>query len=97
MRRALLSPAAQADLDAIWNYTATQWGTGQAADYVRDIRDACAALARGERLSRPADEIRAGYRRCLVGAHVLFFRVTPAGDIEIVRILHQRMDVNRHL
>jgi len=97
MRRALLSPAAQADLDGIWDYTVTQWGVDQAARYIRDIRDACSALARDERRSRPADDIRAGYRRAPVGAHVLFFRITPAGDIDIVRILHQRMDVNRHL
>lgn len=97
MKRTLLSPAAQTDLDAIWDYTVTQWEPDQAARYIRDIRDACAALARGESQSRSADDIRAGYRRTPVGAHVLSFRVTPAGDIDVVRILHQRMDVNRHL
>lgn len=32
-----------------------------------------------------------------VQSHVLFYRVTDAGLIDVVRILHQRMDVAAHL
>jgi toxin ParE1/3/4 len=39
------------------------------------------------------NEVRSGYRRFAVGAHVLFYRrTTPDERIEIVRILHRRMD-----
>lgn len=38
-----------------------------------------------------------GYRKSLVGSHILYFRHTASGTIDIVRILHQRMDVMRHL
>jgi len=52
-------------------------------------------LAAGTKKGR-AVEIRPGYLRHTVSAHVIYFRAE--GDrIEIVRILHQRMDVNRHL
>jgi len=40
----LLSPAAQADLEQIWEYTARNWGEDQAARYILGIRDACRAL-----------------------------------------------------
>jgi toxin ParE1/3/4 len=40
--------------------------------------------------------VRAGYRSSRVGAHVIFYREFPEG-IEVVRILHQRMDVRRQL
>lgn len=40
--------------------------------------------------------IRKGYFKLRTGSHVLFFRVGE-NDIEIMRILHQRMDVDRHL
>ena len=91
-----LSPAAQADLESIWDYTVRHWGDAQAERYTRGIQAACEALSNGTLVSRSADDIRAGYRKAAVGSHVMFFRVQ--GDVvEIIRILHQSMDVERHL
>ena len=92
----LLSPAAQADVDDIWNYTAQRWNIDQAETYINALRDACHDLAAGTRMSRPVD-IREGYRKLLVGSHVLFFKSNEAGQIVIIRILHQRMDTQKHL
>lgn len=89
----LLSPAAQADLSEIWDYSAQNWGMEQADRYVLGIQDACEALAAGRKRGRPIDEIRPGYRKLAVQSHFLFYRVTDAGLIDVVRILHQRMDV----
>src|SRR5690349_22962693 len=93
----VLSPAAQADIATIWDYSAGRWGAAQADDYVRAIRDACHELAAGTRTSRSAEDIRAGYRKAFVRSHILFFRRTEARPIGIVRILHQRMDPTRHI
>lgn len=41
-------------------------------------------------------DLRAGYRRYGVGSHAIFYRLAP-DRIEVVRILHQRMDAGRHL
>ncbi len=44
----------------------------------------------------PCDEIRQGYRKYYQGRHVIFYR--QAGeDIEIIRILHERMDIEARL
>ena len=91
-----LSPAAQADLDGIWDYTVRHWGELQAENHLRRIQAACEALADGAVVSQSADNIRAGYRKVAVGSHVMFFR-SQAGDVEIIRILHQSMDIERHL
>ena len=91
-----LSPAARDDLDSIWDYTAETWSPDQAERYVLEIRAACAALASGQRRGRSAEDIRAGYRKLAVGAHFLFYRVGNEGLIEVIRILHQRMDVSAH-
>jgi len=40
---------------------------------------------------------RAGYRKLAAGSHVLFYRVMSEGDIDVARVLHRRMDVDRHL
>jgi toxin ParE1/3/4 len=93
----VLSPAAQADIASIWDYTAERWGDEQAERYVLAIRDACQQLAAGTKTSRPADDIRAGYRKAAVGSHVLFFRFMDTGTLNIVRVLHQRMDLPEHL
>ena len=91
------APAARADLDAIWTYTVERWGVAQAASYVREIDQACHDAAAGRRASTPIDDIRPGYRKLLVRSHVVFWRRYEAGDMVVVRILHQRMDVTRHL
>lgn len=93
----LLSPAAQADLGQIWDYSARMWGKDQADQYVLDIRDACAALADGSRQGGPIDAVRPGYRKLAVASHILFYRATDTGLIDMVRILHQRTDVAAHL
>ena len=97
MTRYLLSPAARADLDEIWDYTARHWGAEQADRYVLAIRDACAALADGGKQGRAVDDIRPGYRKLAVPSHVLFYRLTDTGLIDVVRILHRRMDVPAQL
>ena len=43
----VLSPAAQADLSEIWDYTARHWGEAQAERYTRDIQATCEALSGG--------------------------------------------------
>ena len=91
-----LSPAAQADLESIWDYTVAHWGEAQAEVYTRGIQAACEALSNGTLVSRSADNIRAAYRKAAVGSHVLYFRM-QSDMVEIVRILHQSMDVERHL
>ncbi|HEV6967760.1 type II toxin-antitoxin system RelE/ParE family toxin [Roseateles sp.] len=91
----ILSPLAQNDLGGIWDYTARHWGNDQADHYVRQIVAVCADLAAGRKPGRNAEAIRPGYRKCAVGSHVLFYRIGEG--VEVIRILHQRMDVERHL
>ena len=92
----VLSPAAQADLEEIWDYTVRHWGVAQAERYTRDIQAACEAASDGILVGRSAEDIRAGYRKIAVGSHVVYFRERP-GTLEIIRILHRRMDVARRL
>lgn len=89
------SPAALADISDIWDYTAERWGLDQADQYTDDIRDACVGLAAGEKRGREVD-VRSGYLKYAVGRHFVFFRMSDAG-VTVIRILHQSMDVDRHL
>lgn len=95
MSRVTFSPAAIADIDGIWDYTAEMWGVHQADRYTDDIQHVCGALAAGERNGRTAD-VRDGYFKYAVGKHFVFFVMTGEG-IAVIRILHQQMDAGLHL
>ena len=90
------TPKAQGDLDGIFDYTVTHWGLSQALRYTDLIEAACAGLAEAPLHSQDCGLVRPGYRRRNVGQHVVYFRVASYG-ITVIRILHQRMDVARHL
>ena len=91
-----LTPAAQRDLDEIFDYTVREWGLEQALAYAAAIEKACARLAKAPDLAQDCGHIRTGYRRAVVNRHAIYFRVEDYG-VAIVRILHQHMDAPRHL
>lgn len=90
-----LSPRAEADLEDIWLYTFKHWSLAQADSYFADFIAAFEGLSAGSRTGRPVD-IRNGYFKYPVGAHVVFYRPSTE-SLNIVRVLHRRMDVGRHL
>lgn len=90
-----LSPLAEADLEDIWLYTADNWSIEQAERYHATFVAAFEGLASGRKKGRAVD-IREGYFKYVVGSHFVFYRPSPLG-IDVIRILHQRMDVSRHL
>lgn len=92
----VLSPRAQVDVESIWNYTVAKWGPAQAELYIRGIKEALEVIAIEPQRGQPGDDIRKGYRKYRVGSHIVFYKSTPT-YIDVVRILHQRMDYNRHL
>ena len=97
----LLSPLAQADLSDIWDYSYNQWGSDQADVYVLAIHAACeglaASLASGRLGGQSAEHIRTGYRKEIVGSHLVFFKCQLMDIVNVVRVLNQRMDVSAHL
>jgi toxin ParE1/3/4 len=91
-----LSRRAREDLVEIWDYSTRRWGIDQAEPYLREIQAGIKILLETPRLGQGCDEIRLGYRRYRIGSHILFYRIANDG-IDIVRILHASMDVERHL
>ena len=72
------------------------WGLTQASAYVSSLRSAFAFLADFPEAGINVGHIRPGYRKILSGSHFVFYRKTEDGVL-IVRVLHERMDVERHL
>ena len=90
-----LTPLAEADLEDIWQYTFLQWSPEQADAYVRGIVSAIAGLARGDKVGLRTD-VGPEYWKYHVGLHVIYFRQSEE-SVDVIRILHGRMDVERHL
>jgi toxin ParE1/3/4 len=97
MKHFISTIQAERDMDGIWNYTEEHWGVEQAKKYTEIIRKTCADIAAGKLKGRNIDEIRQGYFRYSVGSHVLFYRIHDGNIVELMRILHGRMDVMSRL
>jgi toxin ParE1/3/4 len=91
-----LSPAAERDLESIWKYTRGEWGLEQAERYTDLLAAAFQVLAESPMSAPACDHIRQGYRRRNVERHMIYFRITDYG-IAIIRVLHDRMNVPKHL
>lgn len=91
-----LTPAAQRDLSSIWDYTLERWDERQAETYVLEIRSAIERIVAQPDRGRTVDEIRVGYRRYAIGSHLIFFTEHDE-SVDVIRILHQKMDPTRHL
>jgi toxin ParE1/3/4 len=94
--RFVLSPLAQTDLDDIWEHTVLRWGLDQAEEYTRQLWERIREVAARPAIGRACPEVRPGYHKYPSGSHVLFYRLIADG-IDVVRILHERMDYERHL
>jgi toxin ParE1/3/4 len=92
-----LTNKAKADLKAIGHYTQSKWGRAQRDKYLTMLDECFQDLAEDPLKGKDCSEIREGYRKYNAGSHVIFYRQIAAGTIEIVRVLHGRMDVERHL
>lgn len=91
-----LTPAAQRDLSAIWDFTVARWDARQAETYIHEIRVAIELIADTPDRGRRCDEIREGYRLFGIGSHLIFYRERADG-VDVMRVLHQRMDPTAHL
>ncbi len=85
------------DLTSIWNYTFKTWSERQADEYYEMLISACRkALSLKFLPARLYNEIAPDLYGIKSGHHLIFFKRIADGDVLIVRILHERMDIKRH-
>lgn len=76
-------------------YTAERWGLDQAETYTRALWQRIEEVAERPAMGQECPDVRAAYHKIPCGSHVLFYRLAADG-IDVVRILHERMDFERH-
>ena len=91
-----LSPKARQDFIDILRYTGETWGRDQLSLYRDKIVRAFQTIRNNPRIGHRRHDLPSTYLAYLAGSHVVIYRIDNHG-IGIVRILHQRMSLPRHL
>jgi toxin ParE1/3/4 len=91
-----LSAKAAADLSRIHEYTILNFGLKQAREYLIGLHERFESLAGNLMQGRSASELSPDLRRLEYESHVVFY-LPKDKAIRIVRVLHQSMDMKRHL
>jgi toxin ParE1/3/4 len=92
MTKVILSEAADADLEDIFDYTLEEFGLGQAVSYVSEFDDSFETISKNPEIGRKREEIREELRSLAKDKHVIFYRIL-SDHIRIVRILHGSRDL----
>ena len=86
-----LTPAAQNDLDDIWDYTARRWSAGQAEAYLRALAATLEKLVANPEIARERPEISPPVRLHPYASHAIIYRI-ESDHIAIIRIAHARQN-----
>lgn len=92
-----ISREAIKDLNKIWAYTFHKWSKEQADRYYDLIIAEIEFIATHFTVGKSAEQTRYKYRVTRVKSHLIFYRKTENDIVEIVRILHQRMEIKKRL
>ena len=92
-----ISEKAIEDLENIWIYTLHKWSIEQADIYYNLIINEIEFIAENYMTSKSMDHIKNGYRASTVKSHLIFYRKKQDGQVEVIRILHQRMDIETRI
>lgn len=93
----VISEKAVEDINNIWIYTAENWSVAQADRYYNLIYDEIEYIVNNFDMARDFGEIRKSYKCSKVKSHLIFFKKDKMNEIEVVRVLHEKMDVECRL
>jgi toxin ParE1/3/4 len=91
------SRKATQDLLGIWDYSNENWGKAQADKYYKELIDACRMVAEVPQLGHHFKGVSAKYLGYWKGRHAIFYTILSPDSVEIVRIMHYRMDFKSRL
>jgi toxin ParE1/3/4 len=93
----ILSNKAVEDLSSIWSYTVEVWSEEQADKYYYNILDYCKGLSNGKFHGKVYPKIGENICGFRINQHILFYTISADSNLEILRILHSRMDLRNKI
>ena len=97
MAKVILRQEAINDLTDIWNYTLHEWSENQADKYYESLKFACKEIGENTSIGKNYPEISKHLFGLKSGKHILFYHQISDEEIELIRILHERMDLKNKI
>lgn len=97
MAKVVLRQKALDDLTAIWKYTLQKWSENQADYYYKTIGSACSEIGGNPAIGKNYPEISNDLLGFKSEKHILFYQIVSKDEIEIIRMLHETMDLKNRL
>lgn len=85
------------DLTNIWEYTLVKWSERQADYYYEMLISSCTEIANAPDLGKEYHSIASDLFGLRANRHIIFYRVLDSQIVEIIRILHVRMDLKSRI
>ncbi len=97
MAKVIFRQKAVDNLNNIWNYTFEKWSEKQADKYYAMLKTACNEIGENPEIGKKYDRIKNNLLGFKSGRHIIFYRQISNDKIEIIRILHERMDLKNRI
>ncbi|WP_296621528.1 type II toxin-antitoxin system RelE/ParE family toxin [Marivirga sp.] len=97
MAKVVLRQEAIDDLNSIWEYTFEKWSENQADKYYTTLKFACKEIREYPDLGKEYTGISRNLFGLKSGKHIIFYQIISDDEIEVIRILHERMDLKNRL
>ena len=97
MSKYIINEKALEDINKIWIYTEENWSEEQADRYYNLIFDEIEYIVANFEMARDFENVRKNYKFSKVKSHYIFFKKIKINEIEVIRILHERMDIENQL
>ena len=97
MAKVILRQKAIDDLNDIWYYTFEKWSEKQADKYYATIKIACLRIGENPEVGKQYYGISKNLLGLKSGKHIIFYKSLSESEIEVIRIIHERMDLKNRL
>lgn len=97
MARFRLTNKAVDDLSRIWGYTFDEWSESQADKYYYMLSDSFGEIAKYPDSGKNYSGVVANLSGFKAGRHIIFYRRIDEYEVEIIRILHEQMDLKNRI
>jgi toxin ParE1/3/4 len=85
------------DLSQIWEYTIENWSESQADKYYKSLVSSCQTIAQNPDLGKKYEGVTNKLFGLKTNRHIIFYRKITIDEVEITRILHERMDLKTRI
>ncbi len=97
MAKYKLTNKAVDDLANIWNYTFDNWSENQADKYYYMLLENCSEVANNPESGKNYSAVTENLLGFKAGSHIIFYRKIDEIEVEIIRILHEQMDLKNRI